>query len=274
VPAATYTVLATKAGYLSARKTGVVVPAGGSVNIGNVMMLGGDCDNSGNIDIVDLVIVGVVYGQTPPVDPRADINGDGSCNLVDLVLVGSNYGKVGPTDWVALAAASAPEGIAPKLTIGPSFRIAPPGGTVTLDIVASGVADLYGGEFELHYDPAALEIVDANPNADGIQVAVGEVFAGSDGYVALNEVDAAAGKVRFAATLLDPAPAIQGNAVLAKVTFKGLKTGPTMLQFGNAQLVTSQAIALDVQARNGSLWFGSIHQINPAVESKLKRLSE
>jgi PKD repeat protein len=274
VPAATYTVLATKAGYLSARKTGVVVPAGGTVNIGNVMMLGGDCDNSGVIDIVDLVIVGAMYGQTPPVDPRADINADGSCNLVDLVLVGSNYGKVGPTNWVALAAASAPEGIAPKLTIGPAFRILPTGGTVTLDVVASGVADLYAGEFELRYDPAALEIVDANLNVDGIQIGVGEIFAGSDAYVAVNAVDAAAGKVRFAATLLDPAPAIQGSAVLAKMTFKGLKTGPTMLQFGNAQLVTSQAVALDVQARNGSLWFGSIRGTNPAVEFKWKQLSE
>ena len=275
VPADTYTVVASKSGYLSAQKTGVVVPAGGVVNIGNVMLLGGDANNDGTINIVDLVIVGANYGGAPPADSRADINGDGVANLIDLVLVGSNYGKTGPTDWVSLVMAESPEGpegFTPRLAFSPMFRILPIDQAVTLDILASGMADLYAGEFEIRYDPTRLEIVDADANAEGIQIGVGEVFAGQDAYVALNSVDAEEGRIRFAATLLTPAPAIQGGAVLAQVTFKGLQQGPTMLRFDEVQLLTSQAAALDVAAKDGWLWLGAIRGMSPYSQFKLERI--
>jgi PKD repeat protein len=272
VPAATYTVVASKAGYLSARKTGVVVPPSGTVNIGSTMLLGGDANNDGTISIVDLVIVGAMYGSTPPADGRADINGDGTCNLVDLVLVGANYNKTGPTDWVALAAAEAEsQRVSSKLSFSPSFRILPVGEVTTLEVVASSVADLYGGELEISYDPAALSVVDADANKEGIQISAGDVFA-SGAFVALNAVDEQAGKIRFAATLLDPSPAIQGNVVLAKVTFKGLKLGPSMLRFSNAQLLTSQASTLDVKLHDGSLWLGPIRGMGAQPDYKVLRI--
>ena len=272
VPAGTYTVTASKPGYLSARKTGVVVPASGSVNIGSTMLLGGDANNDGTINIVDLVIVGAMYGSTPPADSRADINGDGTCNLIDLVLVGANYNKTGPTDWVTVAEVSAAARGQAKVGFSPSFRIVPAGSETTVEVVASSVADLYAGELEIRYDPAALSVLDADANKDGVQIGVGEVFAGSGAFVALNSVDTSAGVIRFAATLLDPTPALQGNAVLARITFKGVKSGPTMLRFGNVQLLTAQAVALDVKAQDGSLWLGPIRGIGADPDSKMLRI--
>jgi PKD repeat protein len=270
VPPATYTVIASKDGYLSARKTGVVVPPSGAVNIGNVMLLGGDANNDGLISIVDLVIVGAMYGSTPPADGRADINGDGTCNLVDLVLVGANYGKTGPTDWVMLAAAGVEaQSVTSKLSFSPSFRILPVGSTTTVEVVAGSVADLYAGELEISYDPAALSVVDMDANKEGIQISAGSVFAGSGAFVAVNDVDAQAGKIRFAATLLDPAPAIQGNVVLARITFKALKSGPSMLRFSNAQLLTPQASALNMKVNDGSLWLGPIRGITSEPDFKV-----
>jgi YD repeat-containing protein len=54
----------------------------------------GDANCNCRVDIFDLVLVGVNYGEAPPDDARADLNGDGKVNIFDLVLVGKNYGNV------------------------------------------------------------------------------------------------------------------------------------------------------------------------------------
>lgn len=43
------------------------------------------------------------------------------------------------------------------------------GGEFRVDIMVDSVTNLYGIAFDLHYDPDTLELVDANPNQEGIQ---------------------------------------------------------------------------------------------------------
>ena len=149
-------------------------------------------------------------------------------------------------------------GIRPKLGFSPGFRFLPVGQTTTLEVRASSMVNLYGGEFVIQYDPTALEVLDADPNAEGIQIVAGEVFGGTDAFVALNAVNDAEGRIHFAATLLEPAAPIQGSATLARFTVRALRPGPAMLRFGPAYLVDSQADLLDALLLNGGLWLGPI----------------
>ena len=52
-----------------------------------------DVNSDGVIDIADLVMVSMQFGQTPPENPAADVNRDGTVDIYDLVKVGKRLGE-------------------------------------------------------------------------------------------------------------------------------------------------------------------------------------
>jgi len=146
----------------------------------------------------------------------------------------------------------------PALGFWPGFSFLPVGRAADIQVRAMSFPSLYGCEIEIRYDPTALAVEDADPNADGIQVGVGDVFVGDEGFVGLNRVDPVAGVIRFAATLVRPAPAIHGSATLMRVRFTALRPGPTMLRFGSAILVDVDAQTIDARLADGGMWLGPI----------------
>lgn len=99
VPAGTYTVTASFATYLDAERSSVVVTSGGAASLPDAELLAGDVDDNCAINIFDLVILGTVYGTSPPGDARVDFNQDNQVNLFDLVLLAGNYGRSCPGPW-------------------------------------------------------------------------------------------------------------------------------------------------------------------------------
>jgi thermitase len=88
--------------YLSAKA--VIQLSGASIEMPSVMLYGGNsvrqpASSENKVDIFDLSMVGVHYGETPPTDPRADMNGDGRVDIFDLTMVGANYGMSDPQPW-------------------------------------------------------------------------------------------------------------------------------------------------------------------------------
>jgi hypothetical protein len=85
--------------YLSNVKTGV--SATSNTTLPTTKLLGGDADNSGKIDLSDLVIIGGAFGAAPVggVETGGDINGDNMVNILDLVLAGGNYDLTSPRTW-------------------------------------------------------------------------------------------------------------------------------------------------------------------------------
>lgn len=97
VPAGTYTVVASAPGFLSAKKDGVVVAAGGTVALPNVTLLAGDVDNNAVIDQLDAQTIGMNYNAVTPA--AADLNCSGKIDILDLELLARNFRKVGPILW-------------------------------------------------------------------------------------------------------------------------------------------------------------------------------
>jgi hypothetical protein len=106
-PAGTYTFRASYPGYLDAVKTGVSVPATPSdIDLGTIILLGGDINKDGVINILDVQLIINKFGQTGVIgsaattctasDEPADINDDGAINISDLAITAGNFGKVAP----------------------------------------------------------------------------------------------------------------------------------------------------------------------------------
>ena len=53
-----------------------------------------DVNMDGQVNILDLILVGQDFGKSPPSNPRADVNGDGRVNITDIVLVAGHLGEI------------------------------------------------------------------------------------------------------------------------------------------------------------------------------------
>jgi len=124
------------------------------------------------------------------------------------------------------------------ILIQPSPSDVTVGDTITVEIQIENVTDLYGVDVRLSFDPALLEVQDADGNpANGVQIKTGTFPAPDE--VVKNEVDNAAGTIWYAVSQrrdLHPDP-VSDNGTLASVTFKGLAEGTSSVAFTYWKLV-------------------------------------
>lgn len=118
----------------------------------------------------------------------------------------------------------------PATAAGPAtVRLAPAtldvgaGLTAAVAVRVENVERLYGLDIRLAFDPAAVEVVDADPAAPGIQVRPGDLL--SLDMVARNTADNTAGTVWFAMTQVNPSPEVSGSGIAFSVTFRGRREG-------------------------------------------------
>ena len=197
------------AGYLRADK-----PLGGDVMAvgATTELVAGDINDDCTIDIFDMVRVAAAYDSQPVSDAEADLNADGEVNIYDMVLTATNYGLSCPTAWTGPSAKAGrveAKGSA-VMSMRNADKTAKTGGLVWAEVVVEG-QDVYGADVRLRFDPNRLA-----PVAE--QAELGAFLQGA--HVAVNRVDAKAGTVRFAATLLNPAPGANGRGVVLRVPFR------------------------------------------------------
>jgi len=114
-----------------------------------------------------------------------------------------------------------------------------PGAQGLVTILVENVQELYGLELHLAFDPNVLEVVDADPTEAGIQVEPASWW--SEGFVALNRVDNANGRIDFAATLLNPALPVGGELTVVEIQFAAKGMGISDLSVESAILSTRDA---------------------------------
>jgi len=123
-----------------------------------------------------------------------------------------------------------------SITIVPADTQVPISATTTTEVQVSSVSNLYNAGFRLTFDPIILQVVDADPDTPGAQIAVGALFDGRDYLVTRNQVDNTAGVVEFAISLQDPAESINVAGTVAAVTWQGHSVGQSALTLEQTQL--------------------------------------
>jgi len=144
------------------------------------------------------------------------------------------------------------------ILIQPSSSYVNVGDTVTVDIRIEDVPDgddgLYGVDVQLSFDPALLEVQDADGNpANGVQIEVGS-FPAPD-VIANNKADNSAGTIWYAVSQrndLHPDP-VSGSGTLASITFKGLAVGTSPVAFTYQKMVNKDGEQIPATVQDGEV---------------------
>jgi hypothetical protein len=88
--------------------------------------------------------------------------------------------------------------------------LAAPGQTLSFAIKTDATG-LYGAQFDLVFDPAVVQVVDADTGTEGVQIMSGDCPVAD--FIATNEASNASGKISYAASSLNPTPPCDGGTV-------------------------------------------------------------
>jgi hypothetical protein len=125
----------------------------------------------------------------------------------------------------ALLAVLAAQGWAagPTVSVGAGVLSLAPGETMPVSVKIADVQNVYGFEMELKFDPSVVQVVDADPNALGVQLLPGD-FLSSD-LIVRNSADNAVGAIQYAVTQLNPSVPKSGSGTLFTLNIKGGTAG-------------------------------------------------
>jgi LysM repeat protein len=137
------------------------------------------------------------------------------------------------------------------VTIDPASSTVDVGATTTVDIHIANVTNLYGADVKLTFDPALLEVVDADSGRDGVQIQLGTFL--SPDFVAKNTVDPAAGTIALAITQTAPRDPVSGSGDLATITFRGKANGTSAVSFVSVSLSDPDGGAISAGTQGGSI---------------------
>lgn len=125
---------------------------------------------------------------------------------------------------------------------------------LVVDIYIQDVVNLYGADARLSFDPAFIQVVDADPNIPGTQIQPLYDFM-VPGFVIKKEADNNAGTIWYAATQLNPSPPVSGSGPLARITFRATTAGSYALPVTSAQLSAAGGIPIPVTTMDCSMTF-------------------
>jgi len=167
----------------------------------------------------------------------------------------------------SIASAASPQGEASVFLEGPTEPVSPCS-TFEIPVKLENVANLYGAEFHLSFDPGLLEVVDADSNPDnGIQIDLGPFLTGlswpenppegwegnwppyeTPYFIAVNSADNANGTVDFAFTLLNPTEplSVSDAQALAIIAFHCKAQGSGQISFSAVKLVDSEGSPISI----------------------------
>lgn len=150
-----------------------------------------------------------------------------------------------------------------------TLRVLPPaleitaGQTVDIAVAVEDVTELYGFDIAVAYDPAIVEVMDLDPEEDGIQLALG-VFL-DPGFVIFNQADNSLGQLRLVMTQLSPSTPKSGDGNLVVIRFRGRQTGQTPLLLLTGELAQRDGTTFEPEWVDGELTVAAESPPQPIV---------
>jgi hypothetical protein len=137
------------------------------------------------------------------------------------------------------------------LQFAPSSLQVAVGETIDVAVAVENVTGLYGFDIAVGFDPAVVEVVDFDPDLEGIQVALGLFL--DPGFVIFNQASNELGQLRLVMTQLNPSEAKSGTGNLLVIRFRSLRAGATPLLLLEGQLARRDGGAILAERVNGEL---------------------
>jgi hypothetical protein len=136
--------------------------------------------------------------------------------------------------------------------------------TGVTSVEAADVENLFGVDLHITYNPNVVEVVDADPTEEGVQVGLGALFDGVDFLVVTNQVED--GVIDFVATRQAPSPVFSGTTSIIDITWLGQGAGQTDVVIMQADLANPDGQPLEVAVENGQIQVGTVVIITGQVE--------
>ncbi|MHB0878654.1 MAG: cohesin domain-containing protein [Anaerolineae bacterium] len=122
-----------------------------------------------------------------------------------------------------------------------------PGETATVVVQVSGVANLYGVDVALAFDPTLIEIVDADSVSAGVQVVAWPSLTQQQRnsiWTIFRDASNQDGTARVAMTLMAPAQPISGSTQILAMTVRALAEGTVEITVTSSDLSTEDGEAI------------------------------
>ena len=110
-------------------------------------------------------------------------------------------------------------------------------GDHTVSVSVQGVSPVYGADIRLAFDPNVLQVIDADEETPDI-IEHGDFLTANPDFVLRNQANNQTGQIEYALVLVNPAEPVQGDGLLAKVTFRARASAQTEVKLTQAQFGT------------------------------------
>jgi hypothetical protein len=158
--------------------------------------------------------------------------------------------------WIALAALLMifplpARAAGPTVTIDPASLELAVGQIAPLTVKINNVEGLYGFDVKLKFDPAVVEVQDANPETPVLELMPGDFL--SYDLAPKNEADNAAGTAWIVVGQVNPHEAQSGSGALFTVYVKGKAAGKTAFEISGVTLANRDGERIDATAAGGQV---------------------
>ena len=121
-----------------------------------------------------------------------------------------------------------------------------------VNIVIENGRDIYGIDLRAQFDPAVIEIADADPNKEGVQMIAGD-FIKPD-FLVRNQADNVAGTLQYVITQVNPTPPANGSGVVLQVLVRAKTQGassPFTINF--VEIANGKGVKLPIEPKSGTI---------------------
>lgn len=121
-----------------------------------------------------------------------------------------------------------------------------------LNLVLENAKDVYGIDVRATFDPSVIEIADANPDQEGIQMRPGD-FIKPD-FAVRNTADNKAGTLMYVVTQTNPTPPANGKGIVLSIPIRGKVTGKqTTFTINFVDIADRRGIKLPIHTQSSTI---------------------